>query len=296
MEPTGDPLRLLWAAGLVAAYAGLCLAMARAWRRKRQAAVALEPAAGDSPLWLVAYASQTGTAESLAWHTAETLHLAGVAAHLCSLAELDDDALLRAERLLLVASTCGEGDAPDNGAAFVRRLLAAETPLGHLHYGLLALGDRSYANFCGFGRRLHRLLQDRGAQPLFEPIEADRCAPAALEAWKQHLSHLAGTGDVPDWEGPAFADWRLAERRLLNSGSAGGPVYHLELEPPDGMPLPAWKSGDLVQVLPPDDPACPRDYSVASVPSPPFRRMAASTSWSAARPGPTAARESLRPG
>lgn len=67
------------------------------------------------------------------------------------------------------------------------------------------------------------------------------------------MSHVAGTADLPettDWSGPAFEPWRLVERRHLNPGSVGGPVFHLALVPPPGQPLPSWEAGDLVQVLP----------------------------------------------
>lgn len=262
---TGDPVRLLAAGGVSLAYALLCLAIAWRQRVRRRALAALEPAPQGTPRWIVAYASQTGTAEALAWQTADALHLAGQAAHLCPLAEVDADSLRRAERILFVLSTYGEGNPPDNAANFLRRLLAAETPLRQLHYAVLALGDDSYTHFCAFGRQLDECLRRQGAQTLFARIEVNRGDATAVEAWRKQLSHLAGTGDAPDWSAPPFADWRLAERRLLNPGSAGGPVYHLELEPV-GSPLPPWSSGDLAQVLAPGDADRPREYSISSIP------------------------------
>lgn len=95
----------------------------------------------------------------------------------------------------------------------------------------------------------------------------DRSAAPAVAAWRQQLSHLAGTSDAPDWDAPAFAEWRLAARRQLNHGSAGAPIYHLELEPMAGVALPDWQSGDLVQVAAPAEPDRPREYSIASIPA-----------------------------
>jgi hypothetical protein len=60
----------------------------------------------------------------------------------------------------------------------------------------------------------------------------------------------------------------------LNAGSAGAPLYHLELEPRGA--LPDWQSGDLVQVAAPADPSRPREYSIASIPP-----MAACICWCA---------------
>ena len=262
---THDTTRLLLLAGLSFSYAGVCLAPWLRTRARRRAAAAAKAALAGNPAWLVAYASQTGNAEELATQTAHSLQLAGVAVRVCALAELTAQELQQAERALFLVSTYGEGDAPDNAAAFIGRLMTGELALPQLHYGVLALGDRSYSQFCGFGRALDTWLAGQGASSLFERIEVDRSASAAIGAWFQQLSHLAGTSDAPDWSAPAFDDWRLLERRLLNPGSAGGPIYHLELAPSSGA-LPAWQSGDLVQLAAPADPSKPREYSIASIP------------------------------
>lgn len=266
MSVTNDPLRLLLAAGLALSYAGVCLAPFLRQRRKRGAALQAQEEAARTPGWIVAYASQTGNAEELAGQTLATLRLAGIPAQMMELSDIDAGALRRAERVLFIVSTYGEGDAPDGAAAFAGSLMSGALPLNHLHYAVLALGDRAYAQFCGFGRALDQWLQGQGAQPLFARIEVDRSAQAALAQWRQQLSHLAGTSDAPDWNAPAFAGWRLAARRVLNPGSAGAPLYHLELEAPDGA-APQWQSGDLVQIAAPADAERPREYSIASAPA-----------------------------
>jgi sulfite reductase (NADPH) flavoprotein alpha-component len=171
-----------------------------------------------------------------------------------------------ASRILFVCSTYGEGDAPDPAARFATQTMDATPDLSQLHFGMLALGDITYTNYCGFGRALDAWLRERGATSLFERIDVDRGAPEALAAWQHHLSHLAGTSDAPDWEAPAYGAWRIAERTLLNPGSAGAPLYRLALVPQDGA-LPAWEAGDLAQVSAPADPAHPREYSIASIPA-----------------------------
>ncbi|MDN2702232.1 sulfite reductase subunit alpha [Janthinobacterium sp. SUN100] len=262
---THDTTRLALLAALSLSYAGVCLAPWLRARAKRRASDAAKEALANSPAWLVAYASQTGNAEELATQTAQSLQLAGIPVRLCALADLTAIDLQQAERALFLVSTYGEGDAPDNAAAFMGRLMTGELALPQLHYAVLALGDRSYGQFCGFGRALDAWLAEQGASRLFERIEVDRSASATIEQWFQHLSHLAGTSDAPDWSAPAFGDWRLTRRQLLNPGSAGGPIYHVELAPVAGS-LPDWQSGDLVQVAAPLDPAQPREYSIASIP------------------------------
>lgn len=266
MSVTADPLRLLAAAGLLLGYVAMCLSIGRVQIRRRRAAELRLPTLtpDEAPPWIVAYASQTGTAEEAALQTANTLRLAGLSVRLCALSDLGAEDLARTERILFLVSTYGEGDPPDNAAVFAGRAMRAGMSLAHLHCAVLALGDGTYANFCGFGRTLDQWLRQHGAQILFDRIDVDRNDSAAIDIWRQRLSHLAGTSDAPDWSGPAFTDWRLVERRLLNPGSAGAGVYHLELESAATV-APEWQSGDLAQVLVPGDTDRPREYSIASI-------------------------------
>lgn len=274
MTVSVDTLRDVTAGLVVLSYLGLCVGT---WRlhRVRQAKTlrtlaALVPAADGAQPVLVVHASQTGAAEQIALRTAQALHTAGVPARLCSLSQVRADDLRTAERALFVVSTYGEGDPPDAAATFVRRVMTSDPPLalGGLHCGVLALGDRSYQNFCGYGRALDAWLQQCGAQSLFARIDVDQGDPAALLQWQHEVARLGGTSDLPDWQAAsAFEPWRLAARRHLNPGSLGGPCFHLELEAPAGQVPGDWQSGDLVQVLAPGDAQRPREYSIASLPA-----------------------------
>jgi sulfite reductase (NADPH) flavoprotein alpha-component len=250
-----DPIRLGGAAVLLLGYAGLCIA------KLRRPPAKPVPAGAD---WLVVYASQTGSAAFLAERTSATLNTGGLHAHAVDIGHFDGVALDTATRVLFIVSTYGEGDAPDSAARFAQTVLNQSPDLSHLHYAVLALGDSSYTNYCGFGRGLDAWLQQRGAQPLFARIDVDKGAPAAIADWQHQLSHVAGTSDAPDWEAPAFGHWRIVARRQLNPGSAGAPLFHIALAPRDGV-LPHWEAGDLVQITPPHDEHA-RDYSIASIP------------------------------
>jgi sulfite reductase (NADPH) flavoprotein alpha-component len=256
---TPDPLRLGGAALLAAAWLALSVTKWLGQRRRRHTA--------STPSdWLVIHASQTGNAEALAARTAALLATGGLAARAASMATLDDAMLRAAKHILFIASTYGEGDAPDAAARFAGTRMADGADLTHLHYAVLALGDRNYANFCGFGRALDAWLARQGATRLFERIDVDRGDAHALAAWQRQVGRLAGTADAPDWEAPAYGGWRILERVLLNPGSAGAPLYKLALVPDDGV-LPAWEAGDLAQVSAPFDPDHPREYSIASIPA-----------------------------
>lgn len=246
------PSRMAMAAGVGAAYAGFCGAMV-AHHRQRRAGVAALAGAGDGAT-LIAYASQTGFAEQLALQTATALQGAGVAVQLLSLAEVDARRLRACRQALFVVSTTGEGDAPDSASGFARRLLAGAEGLHALRYGILALGDSSYARFCAFGHSLDAWLQRHRAQPLFDLIEVDNGDAGALRHWQNHLSALGGGAEIADWERPRYGSWRLAQRRHLNPGSQGAPAFHLALVPQDGA-MPHWQAGDIAEIGPCQAPA-----------------------------------------
>ncbi|MGV3741137.1 MAG: sulfite reductase subunit alpha [Burkholderiaceae bacterium] len=265
MMNLAEPVRMSLAAGLSMAYVLMCLAILLNYRRRHATELPSSPQKSPSTDWIIAYASQTGSAEELARKTASALEGAGIFAQLFPLSSLQEDHLRSARRILFIVSTYGEGDAPDNAAAFADRMVASANGSGleQLQYGILALGDRQYKNFCGFGKSLDQWLLDRGANALFARIDADQCDAAALEEWRSRLSGLAGFHEEISWESAPFQEWRLAARMHLNAGSIGQPVYHLELEPHDEE-LPEWQSGDLVQVRVPGD-MLPREYSIASI-------------------------------
>ncbi len=267
--------RLIAAACVVLAWLLLCLwAWRRARRQDAQHALALQALGAPAPedALLVAYASQTGYAESLATQTAESLRAGGLTVRVASLDQLDIARLAAYRRMLFVVSTYGEGDPPDAAAAFDGMMQATPqgAALAGAHYAVLALGDSEYAHFCGFGHRLDDWLHAHGAAPLFDLVEVDNDDAAALRHWQHHLGLLAGRSDLPDWEAPAYDTWRLAGRTLLNPDSQGSPCYLLTLTPPAGRPE-AWQAGDIAEIGPRrergGDVQAHREYSIASLPA-----------------------------
>lgn len=268
---TADPVRWLWAAVAVGLWLGVIAAVviARRLARRREAAkaAALSPTEGRADV-LVAYASQTGLAEELAWMTARSLSEAGTSARVALLGDLNQDELKATRQLLIVASTTGEGDAPDSMSWFVRKQMSEPADLSGLRYGLLALGDRTYAEFCGFGRALDGWLRASGATRLFDTVEVDNGETGAIRHWQHQLGQLTGHAVQADWTPPAYDRWQLIERNHLNPGSPGGEIWRLAFEPVDHAP--DWVAGDIAEVgLPARDgqPTASREYSVASLPS-----------------------------
>lgn len=266
---TSDPIRWLWAAAALALWVMIVALVAWTRARARRAAAsrasALAPAEGSEAL-LVAFASQTGQAEELAWMTASSLSEAGVPARVALLGDLEPEQLRAAGRVLIVASTTGEGDGPDAMSGFARKHMTRPADLAGLSYALLALGDRTYADFCGFGRALDLWLRRSGAAALFDRVEVDNGDAGAIRHWQHQLGVVTGHAVQADWTPPAFDRWRLVERNHLNPGSPGGEAWLLAFAPMDHAP--DWVAGDIAEIGLPGDPSPgSREYSVASLPA-----------------------------
>jgi len=267
---TEDPIRWLWAGVAVALWLSSIAAVVavRALAKRRAEAKAAALAGDSNDALLVAFASQTGLAEELAWMTASSLSQAGTPARVALLGDLEPADLKAAGRLLIIASTTGEGDAPDSMSWFMRKQMAQPADLTGVAYGLLALGDRTYADYCGFGRALDQWLTKSGATRLFDTVEVDNGDTGAVRHWQHQLGLLTGHAVQADWTPPAYDRWRLAERTHLNPGSPGGETWRLAFVPVDHTP--DWDAGDIAEIGLPvrgGEPAASREYSVASLPS-----------------------------
>ncbi|MGE4323488.1 MAG: PepSY domain-containing protein [Sphingobium sp.] len=197
---------------------------------------------------VVAFASQTGTAERFARLTASALPGAVV----LPIRTLDADRLACTKTLLVVAATYGDGEPPDPARSFTRRMRRPAPDLSHLRYAVLALGDREYPDFCAFGHQVDRWLHQAKAERLFDLVEMDGQDEDAQRQWQQQLGGLGARADQPDWAPAPMEPWRLVERRVLNPGSHGAPAWHVVLEPP--VPgASCWQAGDILEIAPRQD-------------------------------------------
>jgi sulfite reductase (NADPH) flavoprotein alpha-component len=135
------------------------------------------------------YGSQTGTAEGLARKLAKDLRSKGHEVALDSLEGYVPATLSAETHAIFIASTYGEGEAPDTAQAFFQQLCVERFPLlGNLSYALLALGDSHYEHFCQFGRDLDAKLQALGATPILDRTESDIDVDAPFFSWKDSLN------------------------------------------------------------------------------------------------------------
>ncbi|UMB67529.1 bifunctional nitrate reductase/sulfite reductase flavoprotein subunit alpha [Mycobacterium paraterrae] len=168
--------------------------------------VAAEPGhVARQPVATVVWASQTGTAEEFATSCVERLNGAGIKTRLRGAEEVAVADLNGT--VLFVVSTTGDGDPPDNGIALWDALAAAEPgDLDHLAFSVLGFGDSSYADFCGFARKLDARLEHLGAQRFSERALCEPDYETTAQAWTERiiaaLTNRASEPDKPHTSAP----------------------------------------------------------------------------------------------
>src|SRR5450755_4664047 len=120
-------------------------------------AVAAEPAAPPRPAepLTIVYASESGNCEKLANDLAKAARKNGLKPTLIDMADLDLSELTKAKRLVFIAATWGEGDPPARAVRAYSELMGEGAPrLDGVEFGVLALGDTAYAEFCAIGKKI----------------------------------------------------------------------------------------------------------------------------------------------
>jgi sulfite reductase (NADPH) flavoprotein alpha-component len=229
------------------------------------------PAQPAEPLTIL-YATESGNAEKLAGNLAKAARKSGMKPTLVDMADLDPAMLARARRLVVIASTWGEGDPPARAANAYAELMGDQAPsLEGVDFGVLALGDTAYADFCAIGKALDERLAALGAKRVVDRVDCDLdfAEPAAkwIEQAVKALAPAEARGTViavdfgtkpagaleagPIEIGPVEAE--ISEHINLNSSRSEKQTIHLELAF-DGA-APPYKPGDALDVYAENDPA-----------------------------------------
>jgi MioC protein len=148
--------------------------------------------------------TMTGTAQSVAQEVELTLEDDHTRVKVVPMDGLAAEVFSGAGVFLICSSTYGQGDVPDNAKALYESLQSARPDLGRLHYGVIALGDRTYAEtFCNGGRRFDAILAELGARRIGEP-----------------MLHDASAGTMPEEIATSWArDWIALAREQLRQGA-----------------------------------------------------------------------------
>ncbi len=121
--------------------------------------------------------TMTGTAQLVADEVADAVKARGIAAVVVAMDGLDAAIFAGDGAFLVCTSTYGQGDVPDNAQALFADLERAKPDLARVRYGVIGLGDRTYAQtFCFGGKRFDALLQSLGARRIGEPMLHDASA------------------------------------------------------------------------------------------------------------------------
>lgn len=265
MPPTGSliPADAPFSAQQESWLAGFIAGIAAAGRR--------EGAAGDTPTATidVLFGTQTGNAEFLADELVAGARARGLAGTATALDAVTPDQLAAMSHVLVITSTYGEGELPDNAGLFWEALQSDTAPrLEDVRYAVLGLGDRGYDDFCQAAKLIDTRLEQLGAGRLHERVDCDvdfeepaaEWTAAVLERLVAETGATDPTGDTETAPTPTpRSPWnkrtpyrsRLAVNKLLSSPRSAKEIRHYEFDLGDsGI---TYEAGDALAVVPLND-------------------------------------------
>lgn len=217
----------------------------------------------------ILYGTQTGNAEAVANEAAALATSRGFTPRINELDAIDMAALAAMETVIVVISTYGEGEMPDNAHIFWEALSAATAPrLENLSYGILALGDTSYDYFCQAGKMIDTRFEQLGATRLGARVDCDVDYEDAATVWldqtmpvsqgkSPEATPLAGAvaaSQTPksDWGRKNPYQAYIRENRCLSGTGSAKEIRHIAFDLGDsGL---SYEAGDALGVMPVNNP------------------------------------------
>ncbi|MEO0437191.1 MAG: sulfite reductase subunit alpha [Pseudomonadota bacterium] len=217
--------------------------------------------ASTAPSIDILFGTQTGNAEQVAEEAAELATTNGLAPKVAALDDISMEALAKMERLIVVVSTYGEGEMPDNAELFWEALTAATAPrLETLEFAVLGLGDTSYEHFCQAGKLLDTRLEQLGAKRMAERIDCDIDFEDPASEWLQAAMPVGEPQDASSalekkskkteslWTRKNPYSSAVLENRLLSKDGSGKEIRHFAFDLGDsGI---RYEAGDALGVMP----------------------------------------------
>jgi sulfite reductase (NADPH) flavoprotein alpha-component len=227
----------------------------------------------------ILFGSQTGTAEGLAKRIAKEAEQRGFAPLVLPLNDHVQANLVKGGKAIIISSTWGDGDPPDNAANFWSWLQSEAPRLENLQFAVLGLGDKNYSEFCGAAKKFDARLENLGAKRLVPRGECDTDYETAAKGWVDGLwqtlqsapsangaatNGVTTNGHAPHANGHAVAaksafgksnpfPARLLKNVLLNKPGSVKEVRHYEISL-EGSGL-TYEAGDALGVVPVNCPA-----------------------------------------
>ncbi len=216
----------------------------------------------------IIYASQSGNSEGLAETYSEQLGGMGFDCPCLAADDLGDLDLTKEKNLLLISSTWGDGDPPDNAVDFWETLQAEDHPkLEGLTYSVLALGDSNYIDFCGQGKAFDARLEALGASRMAARVDCDTDFEEPADEWfatvleelkKQDPEAGDADGGAPAKKEEGYSKKnpfpaKLKTNLMLNAEDSARDTRHFEIDlSGSGM---SYECGDVLGVYPQNNPA-----------------------------------------
>ncbi len=269
--PTLTESQKVWLSGYLAASVNTTVLAAQGTPVEQGASKQAAPAVSKEITIL--YGSQTGNAQRLAEKAGKTLSDKGFKPTVASMSDFKPSNLKKVKNLLIVASTHGEGEPPDNALAFHEFLHGKRAPkLEDLHFSVLAIGDSSYEFFCQTGKEFDVRLAELGGTRLYPRFDCDLDFEEPAAEWLTGvINSLTDVQDnaastesqasvqvtssetndiVYSRKNPFRAE--VLENLNLNGRGSNKETRHLELSL-EGSGL-TYKPGDSLGVYPENDP------------------------------------------
>jgi sulfite reductase (NADPH) flavoprotein alpha-component len=214
----------------------------------------------------VLYATESGNSEKLAGDVAKAARKLGFKPSLVDMADLELASLKDVKRLIVIAATWGEGEPPARAIRAYKDLMGDAAPrLDGVEFGVLALGDTAYAEFCAIGKALDERLAALGGKRVADRVDCDLDFAEPAAQWIGATLKVLAPEAAPDTKVIAVdfgakttpnldvVEAEVTETINLNSSRSDKETYHLELTF-DG-PAPAYKPGDSLDLYAENDPA-----------------------------------------
>ncbi|MCG7313410.1 assimilatory sulfite reductase (NADPH) flavoprotein subunit [Priestia flexa] len=264
--PTLTESQKIWLGGYLAASGSAPAAVSAPVAESVQSVSVAQPVSKDVT---ILYGSQTGNAQNLAGQTGKTLEAKGFNVKVASMSEFKPNTLKKLENLLIVVSTHGEGEPPDNALSFHEFLHGKRAPkLENLRFSVLSLGDSSYEFFCQTGKEFDQRLEELGGTRLYPRVDCDLDFEELAAEWTEGVLNGLSEGSGAQMEAAVAVEDASAqpstysrtnpfkaevlENLNLNGRGSNKETRHLELSL-EGSGL-TFEPGDSLGVYPENDP------------------------------------------